>query len=104
MSGDKNLYSLIGRNLSEDGFDVVIPNYSLYPTKKVDTMVEQIEQVIEEIKKTNLFSKDQKNRKKLMYIVGHSAGAHLSALTLINSHLKESKDESSDYRVAGFIG
>ncbi|CAI2176099.1 1039_t:CDS:2 [Funneliformis geosporum] len=72
-SGDKILYTLLALRLRSLGYVVVVPNYTLYPNGKIDMMISDI------------------------YIMGHSAGAHLAALVTIRDAII--KSETTEGRI-----
>jgi acetyl esterase/lipase len=80
-SGDKKMYSLIGARLSQEGFLIVIPNYRYFPNALVEDMIDDIHACIEWVKKNlaNIANVDH------IVLCGHSSGAHLAALTCLES-------------------
>ncbi|ORX48678.1 hypothetical protein BCR36DRAFT_371171 [Piromyces finnis] len=75
----------IGEFLSESGYISVIPNYHVHPNAtSIDTMVDDIHHAIHwTYKNIHKYGGD----KKRMTLSSHSAGSHLSILTLIKSSL-----------------
>jgi len=78
-------HHLVARKLQSIGFVVIIPDYSKYPYGNVEDMVDDVNQALEWTV-TNVHSFGG-NRGKMM-LFGHSAGAHLIALTLIENALQ----------------
>lgn len=82
--GDKIGQTKIGSLLEEEGYVAVVPNYVLFPKGTIEDMVDDIYNVIQWTYKN--ISKYGGNPKKIS-ICAHSAGAHVTALTLIKSTL-----------------
>jgi len=94
LFGSKYQNSKIGSFLCKEGYVAVIPNYVKYPKGKIDDMVEDVYKTVEWT--YNNISKYGGDRTKII-LSGHSAGAHLSALTVIKSYLKM---ENHDYNLS----
>ena len=86
--GDKETYGFIGDGLLASGFNFVLVEYTLAPEVRVDDIVSEIfaaiDWVIEKIKE---YGGDPRR----VFICGHSAGGHLTAMSM------------NDPRVAGGI-
>ncbi|KAJ3194082.1 hypothetical protein HK101_003547 [Irineochytrium annulatum] len=87
-SGNKAMYGPLANTLQKHGYVVVVPNYTLFPNGRVGNMVGDIACAIwwvyDNIKK---YGGDPDH----IHLMGHSAGAHLCALTVIHdvaSHLE----------------
>ncbi|KAG0230170.1 hypothetical protein BGW41_002592 [Actinomortierella wolfii] len=84
-SGSKWMYTLIGARLSQMGYVAVIPDYSTYPKGKVYEMEQDVKLAIQwAYRNCREFGGDP-NR---LYAMGHSAGGHLVALTVIKDALQ----------------
>ncbi|TPX45981.1 hypothetical protein SeMB42_g03721 [Synchytrium endobioticum] len=91
-SGSKEMYRPMATTLQEKGYVVVVPTYSLYPIAYLAEMVSDIRAVViwthDHIR---TYGGDPNN----VYLMGHSAGAHLAAYTVIHdavgSHVKFTK-------------
>lgn len=89
--GDKAKYSKIGTLLSEEGYVGVLPNYILFPFGSIEDMVDDIYKAVEW---TYNNIENYGGDKSRIILTGHSAGAHLAALTTIKASLKmENLDE-----------
>jgi len=83
--GEKSLYSKLGDFLNNNGYVGVIPNYVQFPYGTLDEMIEDIcNAIIWVYNNIGKYNGDNQN----MILLGHSSGAHLSALTLIKSALR----------------
>ncbi|CAG8474344.1 14526_t:CDS:2, partial [Cetraspora pellucida] len=87
-TGDKIWYSLLALRLRQMGYVVVVPNYTLYPKAKVDVMLSDIKRTLVWTKRfINKFGGDPNK----IYIMGHSAGAHLASLITIRDSIIKSQ-------------
>jgi prenylcysteine alpha-carboxyl methylesterase len=98
--------ALMGMVLAEYGIIAVIPDYRNFPQTDIDGMIDDISSAIQW---TFDSIERLKGDKKSIYLVGQSAGAHISALSLLHSaisHKTRSSNKlawkSSDLK--GFIG
>eukprot|EP00833_Pecoramyces_ruminatium_P018312 jgi/Orpsp1_1/1192344/evm.model.d7180000092445.1 len=83
--GEKSLYSRLGNFLNENGFVGVIPNYVQFPYGNLDDMIYDIGKALHWVYDNIAeYGGDNKN----MIMLGHSSGAHLTALGLFKSTLK----------------
>lgn len=72
---------MLGRNFASKGVITVIPDYTLSPEANYDEMAGQIVSVIQWTKKN---ISQYNGNPNTIYITGHSAGGHLSALAVMN--------------------
>jgi arylformamidase len=88
-SGNKNMYSFLGRNFGKKKIVTVIPNYTLSPNGNYDTMAKEVAAAIQwtfdTIEKYN-GNPDQ------IFLMGHSAGGHLIALVGTNPKYLKNTD------------
>jgi len=84
VTGDKHEFSKLGSLLIKDKYVAVLANYILFPSGKIDDMVNDVYKTIQWTYKNITKYGGDKSR---ITVVGYSAGAHLSALTLIKSYL-----------------
>ncbi|XP_025115730.1 uncharacterized protein LOC112577034 [Pomacea canaliculata] len=92
-SGDKSMYGALCYQLA-NRLDSLIccPNYSLYPQGCVDDMIQDIVDCVQWIY-DNIHSYG--GQKEKLMIVGHSAGAHLGALAILELLHEERTQNSS---------
>lgn len=81
-SGDKDAYRFVGQALAEAGYQVVIPDYRLYPEVRFPTFVEDGAAALAWLEAR--FDADQK-----IVVIGHSAGAHIAALLAMDERYAE---------------
>ncbi|MFT7429361.1 MAG: arylformamidase [Nonlabens sp.] len=80
-SGRKEIYNYLGRNFARNEVTVVIPDYTKSPVASYKEMTAQIAQSIKWTQKNISIYGGDPNQ---IYITGHSAGGHLSALAVMN--------------------
>eukprot|EP01104_Vermistella_antarctica_P012544 TRINITY_DN3658_c0_g1_i1.p1 TRINITY_DN3658_c0_g1~~TRINITY_DN3658_c0_g1_i1.p1 ORF type:complete len:412 (-),score=73.05 TRINITY_DN3658_c0_g1_i1:198-1433(-) len=93
-SGGKLLYALLGKILREKGGCVtVIPKMGLYPKMLVRGMVDDVAAVLSYVKgNAHLYGVDP-NR---ITLIGHSSGAHISALYLLKQALYQTQSNRDE--------
>ncbi len=100
-SGEKSIYHFIGAELASKGFDVIIPDYRLFPEVKFPKFINDAALAYNWVWQHLA----QKNERPIV-LIGHSAGAHIAALmaydqTYLN---KFSSAANPKFKPAGFIG
>lgn len=100
-SGEKSIYHVIGAELASKGFDVIIPDYRLFPEVRFPKFVNDAALAYNWVWQ-NLAKKEERP----IILIGHSAGAHIAALMAYDqSYLKKFPDASNPkFKPAGFIG
>jgi acetyl esterase/lipase len=79
-SGSKGLYAPVAHTLSENGYVVVLPDYSIYPKGTAEDMIHDTESAIHwTTQNIDRYGGDPDN----IVIISHSAGAHLSVLAVV---------------------
>lgn len=99
-SGNKDLYSFMGRRMAVKDVVTVIINYPLSPEYKIDDMAYAAAKSVEWVKKN--ISKYGGNPDKI-FVSGHSAGGHLAALITMKSEYIESLGMTSPIKGAILI-
>ena len=99
-SGDKEDYKFVAEALSSAGFDVVIPDYRLYPDVVFPEFVDDAALAVSWSHKH--LAKFGANPNSL-FVAGHSAGAHIAALLALDPHYLKRYQLSPD-RLGGMIG
>ena len=103
LSGDKKQYREMAANLADNGVTVVLINYQLSPLVKFPT---HIEDVASAIHWTFSFIKEYNGDIENIYLMGHSAGAHLISLILcdekyLGKHELKPNDISGAITISG---
>lgn len=80
-TGNKNIYGFLGRNFAKKGVVTILPDYTLSPNANYDEMTKEIAAVIQWAKQNCAKYNGDANR---IYVTGHSAGGHLTALAVMN--------------------
>ncbi len=84
-SGNKNTYTLMGKNFARKNIIAVIPDYTLSPRADVDQMTKEIASAIQ-FTKANVQNYNGDPQK--IFISGHSAGGQLAASAVMNPEYK----------------
>ncbi|XP_071830048.1 uncharacterized protein [Apostichopus japonicus] len=88
-SGSKEIYAKLGQELANNlTSTVVIPDYRIYPKGTMQDMVTDISDALLEFRKLSNTSHFSGDTSKVI-LMGHSAGAHLSALAAIHLAAKD---------------
>jgi acetyl esterase/lipase len=94
----KDKYAFVAETLSDMGYIVVIPNYRLYPDELFPEIISDasvaVEWVAENINKHG-------GDAGAMFLMGHSAGAHLAAMLTIDERYLKAETHDS---IRGFVG
>ena len=98
--GTKEKYQFVAASLAEAGIVVVIPDYRLYPDVVFPAFIEDAAAAVAwSARNAAAYGVDSEN----IYLMGHSAGAHMAALLATDQHyLQQAAGE--DLRLAGLIG
>jgi acetyl esterase/lipase len=98
--GDKADYRFVGAALAELGYVAVLPNYRLYPEVKMAGFMDDAARAGRwAAANAALYGADA----NLMYLMGHSAGAHLAALVTLDARYFAA-DGAAPPPIAGVIG
>eukprot|EP01118_Nematostelium_gracile_P002255 TRINITY_DN12495_c0_g1_i1.p1 TRINITY_DN12495_c0_g1~~TRINITY_DN12495_c0_g1_i1.p1 ORF type:complete len:221 (+),score=47.16 TRINITY_DN12495_c0_g1_i1:12-674(+) len=113
-TGDKGYYYNFGKELSSHGIVTVIPNYLLYPKGRVEDMIQDLSSVFAWL---GDYIDSIGGDKERVWLIGHSAGAHLGCQFLIknsifhsipstmeDSYSKCDFHQHAQLQIAGFIG
>lgn len=99
-SGKKANYRFVGRTMAARGFVVVIPDYRVYPEVVFPGFVEDAAAAVAwTLDRAAGFGGDTSR----VFLMGHSAGAHLAAMVALDGSYLEAEGYSPD-RLAGWIG
>jgi len=100
--GDKASYKFAATALAEKGFVVVVPNYRKYPAVKFPAFVEDGAAAVQW---THQNIDQYGGSGEQMFIVGHSAGAHIGSLIVSDTrYLAAINGESAYKSIKGFVG
>ncbi|CAO3625942.1 unnamed protein product [Cunninghamella echinulata] len=90
-SGQKILYRTFANTLRELGYIVVVPDYRKYPAVKANSMYSDVRNAI---KWTFEHVNDIGADVDMIYVMGHSAGAHLACQVVISDLIEKTKHAS----------
>lgn len=95
---NKDNYLFVAQALTSHGYTVVIPDYRRYPEVKFDAIINDSKQSVDWVK-THIA--EYGGNSENIFLMGHSAGAHLAAMLTLN----EDYLAPLTYRsIKGFIG
>lgn len=80
-AGDKSLYKFVGAALAEQGYVAVVPNYRLYPQAR---FAEQMQDSAQAVSFVQRHAAEWGGDVQRVYVMGHSAGAHLAMMLGVN--------------------
>jgi acetyl esterase/lipase len=96
-SGDRKDYAFVGDALARHGFVTAIADYRLYPKVIFPAFVEDEAKAVAAIAK-------RVGTEHPLFIMGHSAGAQIGALLVLDPHYLKAEGIDVCRRVSGFIG
>ncbi|MEP6343249.1 MAG: alpha/beta hydrolase [Maricaulaceae bacterium] len=94
--GSKDIYKFLGDGFAREGYDVIVPNYRLYPDTKFPGFVEDAAEVVA------LTSTKYPDRS--ISIIGHSAGGHIATLLGTDGRYLENAGVDMCARVSSVVG
>jgi acetyl esterase/lipase len=100
VSGSRRHYKLLGHTLARRGFACVVPDYQLYPKSRFPSFVEDGARAF---KWTHDHAVQIGGRRLPIFVMGHSAGAHIAALLALDPDYLRAHELSTD-AIAGVIG
>jgi acetyl esterase/lipase len=99
-NGDKADYRFVGAALAQSGYVAVLPNYRHYPqVKMAGFMDDTVQAALWSAAHAGEFGADPQR----MYLMGHSAGAHMAALVTLDSSYFAASGRPAP-RIAGVVG
>lgn len=99
-SGDKDWYRFVGSGLAEKGFVAVLPNYRLTPDVGFPVFVEDAARAIAwTLRNAGNYGGDPQR----VFIMGHSAGAHIAMLLALDARYLAAAGVSTD-GIRGAVG
>ena len=87
--GSKGMYQFVGQAFADEGYIVVIPDYSKYPDVKFPVFVEDAAAAIAwTYKNIEKYNGDRQN----FFVTGHSSGAHIGSLAFADERYLKKYD------------
>ena len=99
-SGDKASYKFAGAALADAGIIAVLPNYTLYPQGKFPTFMQDAAQAVAW---TRAHARAWGGDPDQLYLLGHSAGAHIAVLLALDQEYLQQVGGSSHW-LRGVVG
>jgi acetyl esterase/lipase len=97
---DKEYYRFVGQALAARGIVAVIPNYRLYPAVRFPAFVEDGARAV---KWARTYAAGYGGSNDKVFVMGHSAGAHIAALLALNENYLKAVGGSRSW-LRGMIG
>ena len=99
--GDKNEYRFVGAALAGLGYVAVVPNYRHHPQVKMNGFLSDAALAA---RWALDHAAEHGADPKRLYLMGHSAGAHLAAMLALDRSYLRAAGVTEDARLAGVIG
>ncbi len=100
-SGRKGLYRYVAKALARRGYVAVVPDYRIYPEARYPDFIEDGALALRWVKDNAMrFGGDPDK----LFVMGHSAGAHIAAMLAIDSSWLARLGLTSGRDIAGLIG
>jgi len=99
--GDKKDYAFVGTNLAKRGFVTIIPNMRHYPDVRFPAFVEDAANAVVWAHEN---SADYGGNKDVIFISGHSSGAHVGSLLVADERYIGARSEGAMAAIEGFAG
>ena len=93
--GSKDIYKFIAEAFTSEGFDVVVPNYRLYPEVRFPDMI------VDTAKAFSFITRQYPDRP--LVIIGHSAGAYNALMTTMDKSYLVAEGIAACDHIAGLI-
>ncbi len=97
--GEKADYRFVGAALAEQGYVVAVPNYRHYPNVKLEGFMQDAALAA---RWAEAHARDYGAREDGLYLMGHSAGAHMAALLTLDTRYFTAA--GGQPTIAGLIG
>ena len=99
-TGSKDAYRFVGSSLAEQGFIAVLPSYRLSPAVRFPVFVEDAAQAVAwTLRNIDRYGGNPQR----VFVMGHSAGAHIALLLTLDRHYLAATGVSAD-DLRGVIG
>jgi acetyl esterase/lipase len=98
--GDKADYRFVGAALAESGYLTLVANYRHYPQVKMQGFMHDAAQAV---LWAAAHAKEYGGARERLYLMGHSAGAHLAALVALDPRYFAAAGQAAPH-IAGVIG
>lgn len=100
-SGDKAMYLFAGEALASKGFIAVVADYRVYPQVRFPAFLEDAARAVAW---TSAHASELGGDPRRLYLMGHSAGAHIAAMLTLDYRWLEAEGLDPRRAVAGTVG
>jgi acetyl esterase/lipase len=101
QSGKKEDYRFVGAALARRGFVTVIPDFPKYPDVRFPTFVQAAARSVAWV---DDHVDDYGGRQDRIHIAGHSSGAHMAALLIVDTQYLAAEGKDAREVIKGFAG
>ncbi|KAK3831672.1 MAG: Alpha/Beta hydrolase protein, partial [Linnemannia elongata] len=85
-SGHKSMMMPMAQNLANQGYIVIVPDYTRYPQAKIEDMVRDVQDaVVWTSQNATRYGGDPSN----IYLMGSGSGAHVASLAIMNDAIEQ---------------
>lgn len=100
-TGSKDDYAFVGYRLAEEGYETIVPNYRLVPSVRFPAFVDDAARVVAWASQN---SRREGEAGSKLFVVGHSAGAHIAALVSLDPSYLAKYGTEPRAVVGGWVG
>ncbi len=100
-TGSRSMYRFVGAALAEQGFVVAIPDYRVFPEAPFPGFVEDAAAAFAWVA---AHAADYGGDPRRMFLMGHSAGAHIAAMLTLDKTFLGQVGLDPDRAIAGMVG
>jgi acetyl esterase/lipase len=101
QSGSKRIYRFVAAALARQGYVVVVPDYRVYPEVRYPGFLEDGARAVRWARDNAARFGGDPNR---LFVMGHSAGAYIAAMLVLDDRWLQQVDLAPDRDIAGLIG
>lgn len=101
QTGSKESYRFVAASLASRGYVTVVPDYRVYPEVRFDGFMQDGAQAVAWTKRNIHRFGGNPDR---LFLMGHSAGAHIAAMLTLDGHWLANTGLDSRRDIAGLIG
>ena len=99
--GERGMYPFVGASLGAKGVLTVIPDYRVYPQVRFPDFVDDAARAVAW---TRAHAAEYGGDPRRIFLIGHSAGAHIAALLTLDKHYLTAVGLDPDKDIAGMAG
>ncbi|HUD86872.1 MAG TPA: alpha/beta hydrolase [Xanthobacteraceae bacterium] len=101
QTGSKQIYQFVAAALARQGYVVVVPDYRVYPEIRYPGFLDDGARALRWVKDNAARFGGDPNT---LFVMGHSAGAYIAAMLVLDSRWLQAVDMAPDRDISGLIG